>query len=494
MVNSFPCLIHVSFSLFPTRHSAHRIFAVKRCTRCGQGINASDLVMKIRGGRAYHISCFTCAWCNSTLAPGDYFGLSGNLVYCRSHLSLCNNINVNSINSNSSNSSSSHQHNLASLTNGNVPDDLITPATVASASASPGASEMVPSPSAHNSNGSSPSTLHYHSTSNLPIHNVINDQSRFSSNPFVPHLFQGHTINHHQHHHSHNHLNHVISGHQQQGSQLHSPSGLLHSHSHGVGHGHHATSAAAAASTASLNHPQQQPPPHPPPPPSQFIPNVNVHPGGHIASHVSHHLRDLSTSDGNGLNVGGGNVIGIPRSPPIPSAMASSLMSSSSPPIALASSSTVTGSVGNGICSLNSSPVATSASSAATVTVSAPPTGAPGAGATTATSTTRKGRPRKKKQVAGASVTGGPGLSPGVLSGHQMLLQAANSTGHLLGHPEGKCNNQLHFPLATNRVSPLLSNGSRRFLKFTTCQLPTRDMEPLQLHMQFSVIIASSFT
>lgn len=60
---------------------------MKRCTRCGQGIYASELVMRVRDN-IYHIQCFTCAWCNTTLSQGDYFGLKDRLVYCRTHYEL----------------------------------------------------------------------------------------------------------------------------------------------------------------------------------------------------------------------------------------------------------------------------------------------------------------------------------------------------------------------------------------------------------------------
>ncbi|CAG2170298.1 unnamed protein product [Oppiella nova] len=65
----------------------YRIFAMKRCSRCGQGIYASELVMRVRDN-IYHMQCFTCAWCNTTLAQGDYFGLKDNLVYCRTHYEM----------------------------------------------------------------------------------------------------------------------------------------------------------------------------------------------------------------------------------------------------------------------------------------------------------------------------------------------------------------------------------------------------------------------
>ncbi|KAH9360568.1 hypothetical protein HPB48_012945 [Haemaphysalis longicornis] len=64
-----------------------RLFAVKRCARCQQGIFASELVMRARD-LVYHLHCFTCAWCNAALAQGDHFGLRDNLVYCRTHFEL----------------------------------------------------------------------------------------------------------------------------------------------------------------------------------------------------------------------------------------------------------------------------------------------------------------------------------------------------------------------------------------------------------------------
>ncbi|KAH7983608.1 hypothetical protein HPB52_013117 [Rhipicephalus sanguineus] len=65
----------------------YRLFAVKRCARCQQGIFASELVMRARD-LVYHLHCFTCAWCNAALAQGDHFGLRDNLVYCRTHFEL----------------------------------------------------------------------------------------------------------------------------------------------------------------------------------------------------------------------------------------------------------------------------------------------------------------------------------------------------------------------------------------------------------------------
>lgn len=61
---------------------------MRRCSRCGEGIYASELVMRVRDQNVYHIQCFTCAWCNVTLAQGDLFGIRDNLVYCRTHYEM----------------------------------------------------------------------------------------------------------------------------------------------------------------------------------------------------------------------------------------------------------------------------------------------------------------------------------------------------------------------------------------------------------------------
>ncbi|KAG8195599.1 hypothetical protein JTE90_017897 [Oedothorax gibbosus] len=71
----------------PNSHPFYRLFAVKRCARCQRGIFANELVMRARD-LVYHLHCFTCAWCNTALTQGDYFGLRDNLVYCRAHYEL----------------------------------------------------------------------------------------------------------------------------------------------------------------------------------------------------------------------------------------------------------------------------------------------------------------------------------------------------------------------------------------------------------------------
>lgn len=60
----------------------YRRYAVKRCTRCHQGITANELVMRAKD-LVFHINCFTCASCNKTLTTGDQFGMQDDLIYCR---------------------------------------------------------------------------------------------------------------------------------------------------------------------------------------------------------------------------------------------------------------------------------------------------------------------------------------------------------------------------------------------------------------------------
>ncbi|CAK1554645.1 unnamed protein product [Leptosia nina] len=62
----------------------YRLFCVKRCARCGNGITANELVMRARD-MVYHLTCFTCVACGSLLSKGDVFGMRDGLVYCRPH-------------------------------------------------------------------------------------------------------------------------------------------------------------------------------------------------------------------------------------------------------------------------------------------------------------------------------------------------------------------------------------------------------------------------
>ncbi len=61
---------------------------MRRCSRCGEGIYASELVMRVRDQNVYHVQCFTCAWCATPLAQGDLFGVRDSLVYCRTHYEM----------------------------------------------------------------------------------------------------------------------------------------------------------------------------------------------------------------------------------------------------------------------------------------------------------------------------------------------------------------------------------------------------------------------
>ncbi|CAG9788972.1 unnamed protein product [Diatraea saccharalis] len=62
----------------------YRLFCVKRCARCGNGITANELVMRARD-MVYHLTCFTCVACGTLLSKGDVFGMRDGLVYCRPH-------------------------------------------------------------------------------------------------------------------------------------------------------------------------------------------------------------------------------------------------------------------------------------------------------------------------------------------------------------------------------------------------------------------------
>lgn len=63
------------------------MFVMKRCARCQAAISSSELVMRARD-LVFHVHCFTCTVCNTTLTKGDHFGLWDGAIFCRSHYDL----------------------------------------------------------------------------------------------------------------------------------------------------------------------------------------------------------------------------------------------------------------------------------------------------------------------------------------------------------------------------------------------------------------------
>jgi LIM homeobox protein 2/9 len=64
-----------------------RIYNVNKCARCLLEIHPSDLVMKARQ-YLFHVDCFRCATCATTLKKGDLFGMYEDTLYCRLHYEL----------------------------------------------------------------------------------------------------------------------------------------------------------------------------------------------------------------------------------------------------------------------------------------------------------------------------------------------------------------------------------------------------------------------
>ncbi|XP_037080733.1 LIM domain transcription factor LMO4.1-like [Pollicipes pollicipes] len=52
------------------------------CAACGQGIPASEFVMRIGGGLVYHIRCFSCSKCHAALSRGDRYLLVNGAPVC----------------------------------------------------------------------------------------------------------------------------------------------------------------------------------------------------------------------------------------------------------------------------------------------------------------------------------------------------------------------------------------------------------------------------
>ncbi|EAA14879.4 AGAP008979-PA, partial [Anopheles gambiae str. PEST] len=59
----------------------YRHFSVRRCARCGNGISASDLVMRAKD-LIFHVNCFSCLICGQLLRGGDTAGIRDGRVFC----------------------------------------------------------------------------------------------------------------------------------------------------------------------------------------------------------------------------------------------------------------------------------------------------------------------------------------------------------------------------------------------------------------------------
>jgi len=62
----------------------------RTCARCRIDISCTDLVMKARHC-IFHVECFRCATCDSSLRKGDLFGMFEDVLYCRLHFEMMTN-------------------------------------------------------------------------------------------------------------------------------------------------------------------------------------------------------------------------------------------------------------------------------------------------------------------------------------------------------------------------------------------------------------------
>uniref|UniRef100_A0AAG5DBM7 LIM zinc-binding domain-containing protein n=1 Tax=Anopheles atroparvus TaxID=41427 RepID=A0AAG5DBM7_ANOAO len=62
----------------------YRHFSARRCARCGNGISASDLVMRAKD-LIFHVNCFSCLICGQLLRGGDTAGIRDGRVFCGEH-------------------------------------------------------------------------------------------------------------------------------------------------------------------------------------------------------------------------------------------------------------------------------------------------------------------------------------------------------------------------------------------------------------------------
>jgi len=65
-----------------------RLYGGSRCcARCRVDISHTDLVMKARHC-VFHVECFKCATCDTSLRKGDLFGMFEDVLYCRLHFEM----------------------------------------------------------------------------------------------------------------------------------------------------------------------------------------------------------------------------------------------------------------------------------------------------------------------------------------------------------------------------------------------------------------------
>ncbi|KAH7636631.1 lim/homeobox protein lhx9-like protein [Dermatophagoides farinae] len=170
----------------------YRLFTMRRCNRCGEGIYASELVMRVRDHNVYHLQCFTCAWCNVTLAQGDLFGVRDNLVYCRNH------------------------YEMLSTNNGQIGNPPLSPIRCyESTSTPPPQLNSTLYSSSLGSISSTPSDLlnrHHHMQTSHPVHHYHHHHSHSSSSSSPNALHHYHNMNQSFHHQVHLGQHHHSSG------------------------------------------------------------------------------------------------------------------------------------------------------------------------------------------------------------------------------------------------------------------------------------------
>jgi len=70
------------------RDDYQRLYGAARvCARCHVEISCNDLVMKARHC-VFHVECFKCATCDTSLRKGDLFGMFEDVLYCRLHFEM----------------------------------------------------------------------------------------------------------------------------------------------------------------------------------------------------------------------------------------------------------------------------------------------------------------------------------------------------------------------------------------------------------------------
>ena len=75
----------------------YRNYGSRPCSLCGQVIGTNEQIMRVSPNYVYHLSCFTCAKCQTPLVKGDRYVLFNGQPFCEKDNPLKSTTTINNI-------------------------------------------------------------------------------------------------------------------------------------------------------------------------------------------------------------------------------------------------------------------------------------------------------------------------------------------------------------------------------------------------------------